>query len=98
MPPHPRVVDASEACLWFVQDEEGCQVSGVGGDDDHGEAGPDHTQHAGGEAAGGSLACQAIHKHPWYFTQPQLSGVCVSGAYSRVEEDSPGEPDGAGQV
>ena len=52
---HPRVIDTSEAGLRLVEDEEGGEVGGVRGHDDHGEPGPDHAQHSGGEAAWGPL-------------------------------------------
>ena len=52
---HPGVVDAREAGLGLVEDEEGGEVGGVRGHDDHGEAGPHHAQHTGGETAWRSL-------------------------------------------
>jgi len=54
MPPHshPGIVDARQAGLRLVQHEEGRQVGRVGGDDDHGEAGPHHAQDARAEAPG----------------------------------------------
>ena len=52
--PYPRVVDPRETCLRLVQDKEGGQVGGVGGHDDHGEAGPDHPEDAGGKTTGGA--------------------------------------------
>ena len=49
------VVDAGDGGLWPVQDEEGGQVSSVGGYDDHSETRPYHAQHTRTEAAGGAL-------------------------------------------
>jgi hypothetical protein len=57
---YPGIVDACEACLRLVEDEEGGEVGGVGGHDDHGEARPHHAQHAGGKAAGRSLTSTTI--------------------------------------
>ena len=55
-PSHPRVIDASEAGLGLVEDEESGEVGGVRGHDDHGEAGPHHPQHPGREASRRALA------------------------------------------
>ena len=53
---HPRVIDSSEAGLRLVEDEEGGEVGGVRGYDDHCEACPHHAQHPGGEASWRALA------------------------------------------
>ena len=59
-PTHPRIVDAGERGLGLVEDEEGGEVGGVGGHDDHGEARPHHTQHPRRKAPGSS--CEKIEK------------------------------------
>ena len=53
---HPGVIDAREAGLGLVEDEEGGEVGGVRGHDDHGEAGPHHPEHPGGETSRRALA------------------------------------------
>ena len=52
---HPRIIDTGKAGLRFIQDQERGEVGGVRGDDNHGEAGPHHAQHTGGETAWRSL-------------------------------------------
>lgn len=47
---HPGIVDADERRLRLVEHEEGGQVGGVRGHDDHGEARPHHAQDAGRKA------------------------------------------------
>ena len=54
--PYPGVIDARQAGLGLVEDEEGGEVGGVRGHDDHREPGPHHAQHPGGEAARRALA------------------------------------------
>ena len=56
----PRIVDPCETGLWFVEDEEGGEVGGVRGDDDHGEPCPHHTQHTGRETAGRTLPYKQV--------------------------------------
>jgi hypothetical protein len=48
---YPWIVYSRERRLWLVEDEEGGQVGGVGGDNDHSEAGPHHPKDARGKAA-----------------------------------------------
>ncbi len=57
---YPGIVDAGEAGLRLVKDQEGGEVGRVGGHDYHGEARPHHAQHAGGKAAGRSLTSTTI--------------------------------------
>lgn len=71
---YPRIVDARQAGFGSVQHQEGGQVGGVRGYDDHGESRPDHPKDPGGEAPRRSLPDPGI------------------------EEDTPGEPDGRGEI
>ena len=48
---YPRIINTSEAGLWFVQDKEGGQVGGVRCYNDHSKAGPHHAQYASRETA-----------------------------------------------
>lgn len=61
---HPGVVDAGDALLRPVQHQEGRQVGGVGGHDDHGETGPHHAQDARGKAPGGACGHRAVSASP----------------------------------
>jgi len=60
--PQPGIVDAAQLRLGPLQHEEGGQVGGVRGDNDHRESCPDHAQHPGGEAAGRALADPAVQQ------------------------------------
>jgi len=60
--PQAGVVDAAQLGLGPLQHEEGGQVGGVRGNDDHSKSGPDHAQHPGGEAPGRALADPAVQQ------------------------------------
>ena len=61
---YPWIVDAREAGLRLVEDEEGCQVGSVRGDDDHGESSPDHSEDPCGEGPRRALADTRVQQHP----------------------------------
>ena len=96
---YPGIVDPGETGLRLVEHKEGGQVGGVGGHDDHGEAGPHHPQDARRKTAGSSwkrkkktrVLLQIVFLNPFgrlVFTFPN----------SWVEQDAPGEPDRRGEV